>query len=1151
MPSSWMRALGVSIPLVALAGCNFGKSSVAPEDGGSNETSTGGQGQPKLTASPTTESFGTVAVGQQSASAAVTITNAGDAETTPLVLDISGADEAAFGIDSGCSGQALAPAATCTVHLHFSPSQAASAQATLTVSSDGGASATVALTGTGATPGALALSPSTQDFGTGVVGNAAGAPTSFTLKNTGGVGLDGVSVSLTGGDSGDFSIASDACSGKSLAAGATCAVGVAFGPKTVGSKAATLAATATGGAMTATASLSGTAVTGASFAATPSTFDFGSVEQGTKTPPSQTFTVKNTGGAASGTPAVFVNGTNAADFVVSGNACSGPVGADASCTFGVTFTPSSAAAETATVTITAASTTSATVTVQGTGLAPASLTLDPTTQALGSVVQGSAGADSPFVVTNGGGVTSGPLAVTLTGSNADQFALGADGCTGQQLKAGATCTVNAHAAPTATGPVGGLQASLEVTGTPGGAAAATLTGTAIAQAQITVSPTSQAMGTVAQGASSGAVPFVVTNDGGAPTGLLQVTLTGADAGQYSVGTDACVNTSLDPGKSCTIDVYFTPGAGALGAEQATLSITGSPGGTATSSLTGTAATPASLRISPTSEPFAATPQGAVTPDVKFTVSNGGGVSSGTLKTALGGANLGQFALGTDGCTGQALGPMQTCTVTAHFAPSLGTLGTQQGTLGVTGSPGGTATANLTGTATSPLTISPASPTLASGAFEAPGATTTLTVTSASLGSVGPLSVTVPAQFALDLSKTTCSNANLTAAAPTCTVGVYLNPSAASVVGGVTGTLQVSAGTGTSATDLLSATALTPATLVVTTSSGGVAPFGFGTVRQNTPKTDSFVLTNEGAVTSGTVALSITGTAPGSNDYKVVNDTCPAQLLPNTPCTFDVTFTPSTTTTESATLVAATTAGVGSSSALSGSGAQPVLQYFYAGQVVTSYDYGGVLVSVAGAVVPPGTATFTLANNGQVATDKMLTSGSLAAGYTLTADTCYGQPLNPGGKCSLTVTFQNATPCAEASTVLTMTDDFVSASLDLSATGVASGADYQLTYSPHASTPPDMTIQLGGTGAFTYTLTNCGNATGAAVIGFVNDAPVWFSKSFTNNTCTSNPGLAELASCSFQQDVNGVSATTGPEEGYAGVELTGQVVLSVRPTLTVQ
>src|SRR5208283_5213584 len=91
---------------------------------------------------------------------------------------------------------------------------------------------TVALTGVGIAP--VSISPKTLNFGSVAVGNTSAAK-SVTLTNHQRIALNFTSIVA----SGDFAVASNTC-GASIAAGATCAVGVTFTPASVGSTLGTL-----------------------------------------------------------------------------------------------------------------------------------------------------------------------------------------------------------------------------------------------------------------------------------------------------------------------------------------------------------------------------------------------------------------------------------------------------------------------------------------------------------------------------------------------------------------------------------------------------------------------------------------------------------------------------------------------------------------------------------------------------------------------------------------------------------------------------------------------------------------------------------------------------------------------------------------------
>jgi len=91
---------------------------------------------------------------------------------------------------------------------------------------------TVSLTGTGSAP--VTLSSSTLNFGTVAVGNT-GAAKTVTLTNRQRVPLNFASIATSPG----YAVASNAC-GASLAAGASCTVGVTFSPTATGAATGTM-----------------------------------------------------------------------------------------------------------------------------------------------------------------------------------------------------------------------------------------------------------------------------------------------------------------------------------------------------------------------------------------------------------------------------------------------------------------------------------------------------------------------------------------------------------------------------------------------------------------------------------------------------------------------------------------------------------------------------------------------------------------------------------------------------------------------------------------------------------------------------------------------------------------------------------------------
>ena len=113
-----------------------------------------------------------------------------------------------------------------------------------------------------------------------------------------------------------------------------------------------------------------------------------------------------------------------------------------------------------------------------------------------------------------------------------------------------------------------------------------------------------------------------------------------------------------------------------------------------------ASTPAALAWSPTQYDFGSVPVGQ-TPSQTFTLRNTGGRSSGTIMVSLAGSAV--FSTTANGCTGKALGPNKSCSVTVRYAP-INTNG-DTGTLTATGESTSSGM-NLFGNTSAHLVLSP-------------------------------------------------------------------------------------------------------------------------------------------------------------------------------------------------------------------------------------------------------------------------------------------------------------------------------------------------------------------------------------------------------------------------------------------------------------
>jgi hypothetical protein len=202
---------------------------------------------PTMTVSPTSLSFGTVAIPGPSAAQSVTLTNNTNAAIPFTSATFTGANSADFAISANtCVGSIPSGASnTCTVSVTFKPSIAGAEAATL-VLTDGDSTSpqNIALTGTGtsATPG-VGLAPTPLPFG-GQMLTTTSAAKAVTLTNTGAGPLTINSIAASG-DFAETSTGTTACpiGPATLAANANCTINVTFAPTAVGARAGTLTIT--------------------------------------------------------------------------------------------------------------------------------------------------------------------------------------------------------------------------------------------------------------------------------------------------------------------------------------------------------------------------------------------------------------------------------------------------------------------------------------------------------------------------------------------------------------------------------------------------------------------------------------------------------------------------------------------------------------------------------------------------------------------------------------------------------------------------------------------------------------------------------------------------------------------------------------------
>jgi hypothetical protein len=289
----------------------------------------------------------------------------------------------------------------------------------------------------------VSVNPATWNFGTQNTGTTSVAK-SFTLTNTGTANLIISTLTI----SGDFALSSNTCNSATIAPAGTCTFGVTFSPTSAAAKTGSVSIPSNAVSSPNSVSLSGTGTTPTAPAVSvnPASWDFGNQNMGT-TSAAKSFTLTNTGTAN----LIISTLTTSGDFALSGNTCNSatvaPVG---TCTFDVTFSPTSAAAKTGSVSIPSnAASSPNSVSLSGTGTTPTApaVSVNPASWNFGNQNMGTISAAKSFTLTNTG--TANLIINTLTTSG--DFALSGNTCNSATVAPAGTCTFDVTFSPISTG----------------------------------------------------------------------------------------------------------------------------------------------------------------------------------------------------------------------------------------------------------------------------------------------------------------------------------------------------------------------------------------------------------------------------------------------------------------------------------------------------------------------------------------------------------------------------------------------------------------------------------------------------------------------------------------------------------------------------
>ena len=175
-------------------------------------------------------------------------------------ITVTGAFAEASGGTCDLSG-ALAPGATCTLNVTFTPTAVGAATGSISLTNNSAGSPNIlelSGTGTSSTPTpAATLTPSTLSFGSQTT-DATSTAQVLTLSNAGNAALAITGITIAGANAVDFA-QTNTC-GSTLAAGANCAISVTFTPASAANFSASLSVADNAGGSPQTAALTGTGV---------------------------------------------------------------------------------------------------------------------------------------------------------------------------------------------------------------------------------------------------------------------------------------------------------------------------------------------------------------------------------------------------------------------------------------------------------------------------------------------------------------------------------------------------------------------------------------------------------------------------------------------------------------------------------------------------------------------------------------------------------------------------------------------------------------------------------------------------------------------------------------------------------------------------
>ena len=541
-------------------------------------------------------SFGSVLLGT-SASLSFTIKNFGNIDLAGLAITKDGTHADDFTVTTTPTAPVSGPSGSTTFTVQFTPSALGTRTAAIHIASNDADENPfdISLSGTGTAPEIVVEYPTgtvlTDGFSSitlpstiiGSVGNI-----TVTLRNTGTATLTGIVITKDGENSSEFGTSTPAVV---MSAGSSATFSVSFSPTTLGTRTAAIhIASSDADENPFDIALTGTATSpeveiehpaGVGLVDGISSVDYGTVNVGSTLV--KTFTVRNTGTSSLSGLALSKTGTNSTLFTLSSLSTTS-LAIGASTTFTVTYAPNAVAAHSATVRLSSNDLDESPfdIAVTGSGIAPeiaieapvgTNLTDNASTITFPATVAGNSSDPVTFTVRNTGSAPLTGLALSKVGTNTADFILSSLGATSLAPTESTTFTVVFTPSAGGTRSATLRVASNDADENPFDIA---LSGTATAPTIAIEQPANFALTSGSSLIDFGELPpgspigrtFRIRNTGTAPLNGIVLTKSGANPGDFTVGTPGA--TTIAPGAFTTFSVIFNPVDG--GYRNTTLSI---------------------------------------------------------------------------------------------------------------------------------------------------------------------------------------------------------------------------------------------------------------------------------------------------------------------------------------------------------------------------------------------------------------------------------------------------------------------------------------------------------------------------------------------------------------------------------------------------